>query len=125
MNSSISTPTSSPPAAQVRPIPTAPRMRLSHFFITTSLCTWTFYHRCCPSGLTMPPSECRREQRACHSMWLEARDDGTDDYDGEHPDIHQVGGVARSPDDANGKVHPDEDECCRERNADGGSVRDI
>src|SRR5918998_3268106 len=73
------------PAAQVMPIPTAPRMRLSHFFITTSLCTWTFYHRCCRSGLTTPPSERRREQRACHSMWLEARDDGTDDSDGEHP----------------------------------------
>ena len=28
-------------------------------------------------------SERRREQRACHSMWLEARDDGTDDSDGE------------------------------------------
>src|SRR5919107_2700785 len=30
-------------------------------------------------------SERRREQRAWHSMWLEARDDGTDDSDGEHP----------------------------------------
>jgi hypothetical protein len=52
-------------------------------------------------------------------MWLEAGDDGTDDSDGEHPDIHQVGEPARSPDDADGKDHPDEDECCRERNADG------
>ena len=68
-------------------------------------------------------SERRREQRACHSRWPEARDDGTDDSDGEHADIHQVGEVARMPDDANGKGHPDEDECCRERNADGSSVR--
>ena len=56
-------------------------------------------------------------------MWLEARDDGTDDSDGEHPDIHQVGEPTRSPDDADDKDHSDEDECCRERNADGGSVR--
>jgi len=27
--------------------------------------------------------------------------------------------------DADGAVHPDKDECCRHRNADGGSVRDI
>ncbi len=39
-------------------------------------------------------SERRREQRACQSMWPEARDDGTDDSDGEHPDIHKS---ARSP----------------------------
>ena len=59
-------------------------------------------------------------------MWLEAGDDGTDDSDGEYPDIHQVGESARSPDDAGGKDHPDEDdECCRERNADGGSVRGV
>lgn len=36
-------------------------------------------------------------------MWLEARDDGTDDPDGEHSAIHQVGGVPLIPDDANGK----------------------
>ncbi len=54
-----------------------------------------------------------------------ARDDGTDDSDGEHPDIHHVGEVVLRPDDADGKVHPDEEERCRERNADGGSVRDI
>ena len=59
-------------------------------------------------------SERRREQRACHSMWLEARDDGTDESDGEHPAIHQVGVVACSPDDANGAIHPEEEECCRE-----------
>src|SRR5215210_2201227 len=70
-------------------------------------------------------SERRREQRACHSVWPEARDDGTDDPDGEHPDIHQVGEVVLGPDDANGKVQPDEDQCCRERSADGGSVGDI
>ena len=70
-------------------------------------------------------SERRREQRACHSMWLEARDYGTDDSDGEHPDIHQVGGIAISPEDANSTDHPDEDECCRERNADGPFVRGI
>jgi hypothetical protein len=63
MNSSISTPMSAHPAAQVRPIPTAPRMRLSHYFITTSLCTWTFYHRCCPSSLTMSP---RAPSRTTH-----------------------------------------------------------
>lgn len=31
--------------------------------------------------------------------------------DGEHPDVHQVGEVARSRDDANPKDHPDEDAC--------------
>src|ERR687889_771032 len=70
-------------------------------------------------------SERRRGQRARHSMWPEARDDGTDDSDGEHPGIHRVCGVVLGPDDANGKVYPDEEESCRERNADGGSVRDI
>ena len=70
-------------------------------------------------------SERRSEQRACHSMWPETRDDGTNDSDGEHPDIHQVDELVLSPDEPNGKVHPDEDECCHERNADGGSVRDI
>ena len=70
-------------------------------------------------------SERHREQRACHSPWLKARDDGADDSDGEHPDIHQVGGVARLPDDPNGKDQPDEEECCRERNTDGGSVRGV
>jgi hypothetical protein len=58
-------------------------------------------------------------------MWPEARDDGTDDPDGEHPDIHRVGVVVLRPNDANGTGQPDEEECCRERNADGGSVRDI
>ena len=58
-------------------------------------------------------------------MWLEARDDCTDGSDGEHPDIHQVGEVVWLPDDANGKVHPDEDECGRERKADGGFLRGI
>jgi hypothetical protein len=61
--------------------------------------------------------ERRREQRACHSMWLEARDVGTDDSHGEHPEGHHLG-VAFTPEDANGN----EDECSRERNADGGSV---
>ena len=70
-------------------------------------------------------SERRREQRACHSMWPEARDDGTDESDGKHPDIHQVGELVLIPDDANGSVYPDEDECCRKRNDDGGSVREI
>jgi hypothetical protein len=58
-------------------------------------------------------------------MGLEARDDGTDDSDSEHPQIHQVGGIAIRPDDANAKTQPDEHECGRERNADGGSVRSI
>jgi hypothetical protein len=70
-------------------------------------------------------SERRRQQRACHFVRPEARDDGTDDPHGEHPAIHQVGGVARIPDDADGKVYPDEDERRRERDADGESVRDI
>ena len=70
-------------------------------------------------------SERRREQRACHSMWLEARDDGTDDSDGEHPDIHQVGAIAITPEDANGTDHPDEEEWRSERKADGGFVRGI
>jgi len=36
--------------------------------------------------------------------------------------MHQVGGVALVPDDANGKVYPDEEERCPDRNADGSSV---
>jgi hypothetical protein len=55
-------------------------------------------------------------------MWLESRDDGTDDADGENPAIHQVGVVVLRPDDADGRIYPDEDECCCERNANGGSV---
>src|SRR5918997_4106405 len=70
-------------------------------------------------------SERRREQRVRHPVWSEARDDGTDDSDGEHPDKHQVGEVVLTPDYADGKVYPDEKERCRERNTDGGSVRDI
>jgi hypothetical protein len=31
------------------------------------------------------------------------------DSDGEHPNIHQVGGVAVNPEDANGTDHPDEE----------------
>ena len=58
-------------------------------------------------------------------MWLEARDDGTDDSDGEHPDIHQVGAIAVTPEDANGTDHPDQEEWCRERKADGGFVGGI
>ena len=56
-------------------------------------------------------------------MWLEARDEGTDNSDGEHPDVHQVGGVSLVSHNSNGKVHPDKEKCCRHRNADGGSVR--
>ena len=41
--------------------------------------------------------ERRREQRACHSGWPQARDDGTDDPDGEHPDIQHVGVVVLTP----------------------------
>jgi hypothetical protein len=33
--------------------------------------------------------------------------------------------VILRPDDADGKVCPNEDECCNDRNADGGSVGDI
>ena len=58
-------------------------------------------------------------------MWLEARDEGTDNSDGEHPDVHQVGEVSLVSDYANGKVYPDKEERCRDRNADGGSVRDM
>jgi hypothetical protein len=68
-------------------------------------------------------SERGREQRARHSSRLEARDDGPDDTDGEHAAKHHVGVVALGPDDANRSIHPDENECSRERNADGGSVR--
>ena len=35
----------------------------------------------------------RREQRASQSTRLEARDDCTNESDGEHPDMQQVGGV--------------------------------
>jgi hypothetical protein len=55
-------------------------------------------------------------------MGLEARDDRTDDFDSEYPEIHQVGRIAVLPNDANAKTQPDEDECCRKRNADGESV---
>ena len=58
-------------------------------------------------------------------MWLEACDDATDDSDGEHSAIHQVGAVAGSPYDANGTDYPEEEECCRERNAYGESVRSV
>ena len=70
-------------------------------------------------------SERRREQRACHPMWLEARHNGTDDSDGEHPDIHQVDGVFLISDDANSTVHPEKDECGGERKTYGGSVHGI
>jgi hypothetical protein len=58
-------------------------------------------------------------------MWLEARDEGTDDADGKHSEIHQVGEFVLTADDPDGKVHPDEDECCRERNAGSSSVRSV
>ena len=64
-------------------------------------------------------SECHREQRARHPRWPEARDDGAGDPYGEHPEVHQVGGVVLGPDDPNGKVYPDQKERCRKRNADG------
>ena len=67
-------------------------------------------------------SERRRAHRACHPMWLQARDDGTGYPDGEHPGVHQVGGVAFTSENVYGRDQPDEDERCRERNADGGSV---
>ena len=57
-------------------------------------------------------------------MRLEARVDGTDDSNSEHPEIHQVGGIAVLPNNANAKAQPDKDKCCRKRNADGRSVRD-
>ena len=56
--------------------------------------------------------------------WLEARDDGTDDSDREHPGILSRA-IALTPEDANGTDHPDEEEWCRERKADGGFVRGI
>ena len=33
---------------------------------------------------------------------------GTRDSDGEHPEIHRVGGIAVLPDDANAKAQPNE-----------------
>src|SRR5688572_16723783 len=55
-------------------------------------------------------------------MRSQARDEGTDDSDGEHAEIHQVGRIAVLPDDAHAKAQPDEDACRRERRADGESV---
>jgi len=68
-------------------------------------------------------SERRCEQRAGHSNWLEARDDGIDKTNSEYPHIHQIGGVALNPKDANGKGNPDAEECGGERNTGSGSVR--
>ncbi len=42
-------------------------------------------------------------------MGSEARDEGTNESDSEHPEIHQVG-ASRFSDDANGSIHPDEEE---------------
>ena len=48
-------------------------------------------------------------------MRLKSRDEGTDDSDGEHADIHRVGGIALVSDDADPKVCPDQQERDRER----------
>jgi hypothetical protein len=48
-------------------------------------------------------------------MRLKSRDEGTGDSDGEHPDIHRIGGIALVSDDADRKVYPDQQERCRER----------
>ena len=48
-------------------------------------------------------------------MGLKSRDEGTDESDGEHPDIHRVGGIALVSDDADRKVYPDQQERSRER----------
>ncbi len=55
-------------------------------------------------------------------MWLETCDDGADDSDGEHPEIHQVERVTFNSDHTNGTDQPDENECCRERKNRGESV---
>ena len=70
-------------------------------------------------------SKCRCKQRTCHSMWPEACDERTDDSDDDHSTIHQVGGVVLCPDYPDRKIHPDEEKCCRDRNADSNPVRDI
>src|SRR5687768_2289951 len=68
----------------------------------------------------------RREQRTSQSSRLEARADRTDESDGEHPDIQQVGRVVvLDPDEAGGSVEPDDQECSRERSADSESVRGV
>jgi hypothetical protein len=41
-------------------------------------------------------------------MGLKSRDEGTDDSDGEHPDIHRVVRIALVSDDADRKVYPDQ-----------------
>jgi hypothetical protein len=56
---------------------------------------------------------------------LKPRETRAKDTDGEHPTIEQIGGVVLRPDEPNDQVHPDEEECCRHRNAHGGSVRAI
>ena len=61
--------------------------------------------------------KCHREQRAGHSTRLEARDEGADESDGEHSEIYQVKALV-IPNDAHGSVHPYEDKCCCDRNAD-------
>jgi hypothetical protein len=55
-------------------------------------------------------------------MWLATCDDGANDSDGEHPEIHQVEGVPLNSDHANRTDEPDEDKCCRERKHSGESV---
>jgi len=55
-------------------------------------------------------SERRSDQRAGHSTRSEARDEGADAPNGEHPEVHQVGRVATPLDDADAEAQSDEDE---------------
>jgi hypothetical protein len=70
-------------------------------------------------------SECRSEQRAGHSTGSEARDEGADNPDSEHPEVHQVGRVAISPDNANAEAESDQDEGCRDRDTSGKSIHRV
>src|SRR5262245_38588471 len=54
-------------------------------------------------------------------MRLKARDECTDESDGEHSQIHQIDGTVS--DDASGRIYPEQDEACHAGNTDGGSVR--
>ncbi len=56
-------------------------------------------------------------------MGPEVRDNGSDDHDGKHSTIHQVGGIIPASDEANGEVDPDEDEGRHDCDTDGGSIQ--
>jgi hypothetical protein len=58
-------------------------------------------------------------------MWLKARDEGTDDPDGEHSGIYRIGGIILAPDEGNSKVDSDEDEDDHNCNTEGSQAQSV